>query len=150
MAVRPAESSLAIPGPSQPPVVIPIRPRQQKRLRLFDALVEAGCEILAHASTAIKALAQSREPDAAHDRHVIAVRRLAIRGAEESAAIYECGCWRAFRAINDHALEAQRHDNVEDWLIVKAFAAIGRIGEIARGLNRTLTRELAKRKGGRR
>lgn len=145
MAVRTVDPIVARPVPATPPTVIPITPRQQKRLKLMDAIVEAGCEIIALGASALRFLADSREPDRAHDLSIIAVRRLAIKGADDSAAVHACPCWLTFQQINGHALEAQRHDLAEDWLIVRAFAAVARICEIGRGLNRALTRELMKR-----
>ena len=130
--------SIARSTPPRAPTLVPIQPRQQRRLRFLDALVEAGCDVIAHGGRALRSLLESREPDAEADRHVIAVRRLAIRGADESAALHECPCWATFRAINEHALEAQRHDQ----------QAVEKLCAIVRGVNRALTRELAKRRPG--
>lgn len=131
------------------PTLVPIASRQTKRLKLLDAIVEAGCELLALATDARLALRASREPDAEHDRHLIAVRRLAIKGAEESVEVYRCDCALLFWRINAHALEAQKHDAVEDSLIGKSGGLCARLVVLARGLNRAITRELARR-GGRR
>ena len=132
--------------PSRPAltVVAVTRPRTA-RAALLNLAVEAGCEILAHVAQAGSALVTSRESDRMADQHVGAVRRLASRGMEDSAALHGCPCWRRFQAIDQHAAHAQTHDSAEDTLIVKAAGILGSIREIARALNRSLESEITKR-----
>lgn len=144
-------ATLAAPRPAEMPAVTiaEIASKRRKRLRFFDALVEAGCEVLALGRTALASLAESRRPDVLADRHLQAVRRQARFGAEESSAIHDCACWRRFAVIDAHAAEAQRHDAAEDGSIGTAAAAVGRIVQIVRGVNMSLSRQLAKRAAGR-
>lgn len=142
-------ATLAAPRPAEMPAVtiVKIEPKLQKRLRLYDGLVEAGLEILALATTAVRSLVASRTPDTLHDRAVQAGRRQARLGFEESQI---CGCngWRRFAAIDQHLADAERHDRAEDGLIAKAAGCVQRIFAIGRGMNLSLTRELAKRAAG--
>lgn len=145
MAVAsPSPLILADTVPSAAPAPVPLGSAARKRLSLLSALVDAGCEIVALAGTGLAALAGSRPHDALMDADLLALRREARRAAQASS-VHRCGCARAFVRIDALASSAQAHDAAEDGLIAKAPAVLARIGEIGRGVNRALTRELGKR-----
>jgi len=118
---------------------------KRKRLTFLSALIDVGAEVVSLAMEAGGALLASRAPDALADKSILSVRALAGRGADNSQTIHDCPCWRTFASIDRHAALAQTHDAAEDGLIARAAVAAERIREIARGMNRALTRELAKR-----
>lgn len=117
----------------------------RKRLSLLSAMIDVGCEIVSLARDGMVALADSRASDARMDADLLALRREARRAAHESAGIHECSCWQTLMRIDALASSAQAHDATEDGLISKGLAGLARIAEIGRGMNRALTRELAKR-----
>lgn len=146
MAVAsPSTVILADPEPAAAPVAAPIRIAARKRLSLLSALIDVGCEVVSVARNGMASLAASRASDARMDADLLALRREARRAAEESAGIHACPCWQPLLRIDALASSAQAHDATEDGLISKVLAALARIAEIGRGMNRALTRELAKR-----
>lgn len=147
MAVHPVADSIARSVPPPPPRLVPTPARSARRLRLLDAIVEVGCEIISLAAASATALVTSRAHDAEADRHVATIRRQARLGAEESAGVYGCPCWRRFVVIDQHGAAYTVADDREDGCVESVRGVLARIAQIARGLNRRLTLELAKRGG---
>lgn len=146
MAVAsPSPVILADPVPPVAPAPAPLRTAARKRLSLLSALIDVGCEVVSVARDGIAALVASRASDARMDADLLALRREVRRAAEESAGIHECPCWQPLMRIDALAASAQANDATEDGLVAKGLAGLTRIAEIARGMNRALTRELAKR-----
>lgn len=123
----------------------PISPSVRKRLGLLSALVDVGAEVVALSLEGLRAYAASRPHDARADQHVAAMARIAQRGAEESSVLHGCPCSARFLRIVDHGNRYVVEDGHEDRQVMLGAGAFGRIREIARGMGRTLTRELARR-----
>ncbi|MGE3267133.1 MAG: hypothetical protein AB7P40_00185 [Chloroflexota bacterium] len=136
-----------------PPVtVIPVTsapPKAPRRLTIMSAVVDAVCEMVALGLKTVAAGIASRQADELHDRHLSAVRRLAVRGAEDSSVLHGCPCWQRFMAIDQHGGAAQHHDAAEDTWIERMVALGQRLVQIGRGVNQRLEHEIGKR-GGRR
>lgn len=117
----------------------------------MDAIVEALCEALAHGATALRSLVESRVHDARADAHVDQIDRLAARMAAEATVLGDTVTFRRALRIRQHCVGYRRADNDgEDRHVEAARTAVEKLCSIVRGVNRSLTRELAKRGGSRR
>lgn len=147
MSVHPISAdSIAHAVPATTSKVVPISTQQDRRRKILNGLIDALCEVIALGGTAVRALVASRVHDARADRHVTEIDRLAARMAVEADAIGDTVTLRRAVTIRQHVVGYRRADNDgEDREIETARAAVERLCEIGRGLNRRLTLELAKR-----
>jgi hypothetical protein len=118
------------------------------RLKLFGALVVVGTELIALGAQAACALVASREPDASADRHVEQIDRLALRIARTASLAGDEQTVRYALAIRRHCHGYRTDDAAEDGWIGRALGALQTIVRIVRGMNRSLERELARRRQG--
>jgi hypothetical protein len=117
---------------------------KRKRLSLLSALIDVGAEVISRCMTGERALIDSREPDAAADAHVATARRLALHGAQR-AAVLGPDLQPLFLRIVAECDGYVVADAREDAHVARGHGEFGGIRQIARGMNRALTRELAKR-----
>jgi hypothetical protein len=145
MTVSPRQTIVARTVPATTPKVVPITPQREKRLRLMDGIVTAGCELIALAERCTRVFTAVNAHDAACDQAVARIDRLAHITAIEAEALGDTRLLDRMGLIRKQCAAYRTSDAGEDAGVSKIRMALGRIVLIAYGLNRRLTAELSKR-----